>query len=165
MALHAGPLDLTPEFPEVSRNGDAGFSCLFPVPYRDVEREGFIPGDKGVPHQARDVVRNRSEESVLEVENAGHRIRHHQVSRHEVAVHDDLRLSNARGEQVADLIPDLFLFGIERRAAVMLHVPLGEEGQFGADLFFGIIRQNTRLADGLKRNKRRGRRVKILRSE
>ena len=66
----------------------------------------LVPGDEGVAQQRGQVVGDRAAGGVLEVEDAGVRLRHHQVARHPVAVHRDARLrERRRDELVARLRP------------------------------------------------------------
>ena len=73
---------------------------------------------------------------------AGIRLGHHEVARHPVAVHRDLRLRQRRGDQrVADLLPGLAVALAPRDAVLARHAPVGEQLQLAPQHRLVVRRQ------------------------
>src|SRR5258708_14425750 len=92
MPLQPHPLDLPVELAEIGIYWQAGFARPFPVVDEAIQFELFFPANERIAQQRSDVIAQRSIHRVLEVEYAGIRLTEHQVARHEIAQHEDLRL-------------------------------------------------------------------------
>ena len=106
VALQPHPLERAPELGEIAVHRKARVFRLLPIARAPVEHALLLPADEGIAQQRHDVVGDRPEHRVLEVEHAGVGLAHHQVARHVVAVHVDHGLrERALHQQAEDALP------------------------------------------------------------
>ena len=78
--------------PKSASTGKPRRARALPVAHRPVDLPLLVPLDVGVAQQRHEVVGDRAVHRVLEIEDAGIGLAHHQVARVVVAVHEDARL-------------------------------------------------------------------------
>ena len=151
MALQAHPLHAFVKLAKVVAHRQAGLARLVPVADGDVQAEVFVPAQKGVAHQAGDVVGDGAVHGVLEVEHAqggAGRRGHHQITRHEIAVHvnagpGQVVLNDAgKGfvERAAHLAPHFSLHG---HAPMAVQVPVRKKFKLALEQGAVIRRQHA----------------------
>ena len=93
----------------------AGAARALPVAHRPVDLPLLVPRDVRVAQQRHEVVGDRAVHRVLEIEDAGIGLRHHQVARMVVAVDEDARLREVVVEHEPERVGEHLL--LRRRRA------------------------------------------------
>src|SRR5207302_10146836 len=106
MALQTHPLDVAPEHAEIAVDGQPRATRALPITDRPVEHALLGPADEGILEQTGDVVADRTDHRVLEIENARVGCREHQVARHVAAMHEDLRLREVRRDDAIENVAE-----------------------------------------------------------
>src|ERR1022692_1203756 len=92
LTLHAHPFEVSPERAEIRCDRQPARPRPLPVARRPVDLQRFVPFDVSIAQQRDQVVGNRSENGILEIQYAWIRIADHQVAGMVIAMHVDARL-------------------------------------------------------------------------
>ena len=148
VALQGHVFEVAVEGVDVRVDRQADLLRALPVAHHPVEHEFLVPLDVGVAQQRGEVVGDRAEHGVLEVQHARVAlVEEHQVAGMEIAVHEHLLLGqHVGGDRLEHLVELGALLVVHRDAQVASDEPLREQVHFAQHEGAVEFRQHAGLA-------------------
>src|SRR5689334_14953619 len=109
VTLQTHPLEILIEASEIRIDRQTDALRFFPVSRGPVYDALLVPAQECIAHERYDVVADRAVHCILKIDYARIGIGHHQVARHEIAVHVDLRLRERPPDQKVDGLRETLL--------------------------------------------------------
>ncbi len=156
MALQPHPFEVAIKGGEIRRDRKRSAPRSRPVARYPLAHARLVPAHEGIAKQRDQVVSDGPEDRILEIENARIGIAEHEIARHVIAMHVDLRLrQRASRERREERLHRFARERVRRHIEVTPEIPLREERQLTLEENVVIRRQTIRAARALQRNQRR----------